>query len=126
MRVLPIIPRLVVGGAERMVARLAGHLTRWGHTVMVVAMFDPLETWIEAELRAEQVPVRFLGKKPGLDGRMVPRIARVISEFEPDVIHTHLGVLKYVVPAMLLSRRRPVVHTLHTLADKEADRATRL
>jgi glycosyltransferase involved in cell wall biosynthesis len=57
---------------------------------------------------------------------MIPRIARVIFEFEPDVVHTHLAILKYVLPAMAVSRRCAVVHTFHNLAEKEAERPSRL
>src|SRR5438552_862696 len=113
MRILQIIPTLAVGGAERVVSLLARHLRRSGHETSVVSLYDPHGSWIEAELRADGVPVDFLGKHPGLDLRMIPRLARVVARFRPDVIHTHLYVLKYVLPALAASRRCPVVHTVH-------------
>ena len=122
LRILQLIPTLVVGGAERMVAALSIHLRRWGHTVAVVSMYPPFGTWIEKDLQAESVPITFLGKRSGPDLRVVPRIRRAIAEFRPDVLHTHLYVLKYALPALLTTRRCPVVHTIHNLADKEVDR----
>ncbi len=125
MRILHVIPTLVVGGAERMVARLAGHLHRWGHTVSVAVMYDPLHTWIEAELISAGIPLQFLGKQPGLDLAMIPRLARVIAGFRPDVLHTHMYVLKYCLPAMIGGRCR-TVHTLHSVAEEEVELASRL
>jgi len=126
MRILQLIPTLSVGGAERMVARLALHLRRWGHEVVVVSMYPPSGTWIEAELRSGGVALRFLGKRPGLDLRMWSRIAHEVSSFRPDVLHTHLYVLKYALPALAASRRCRVVHTLHSLADREVERPSRM
>jgi glycosyltransferase involved in cell wall biosynthesis len=126
VRVLQLIPSLVVGGAERMVATLSRHLRRRGHTVAVVSMYPPFGTWIEAELRSEGVSLHFLGKKRGLDVRMVPRIARALHHFQPDVLHTHMYTLKYALPALALRRRCGVVHTVHTLASSELDRWSKL
>jgi glycosyltransferase involved in cell wall biosynthesis len=125
MRVLQVIPTLAVGGAERVVALLARHLRRSGHAVGVVSLYDPHGSWIEAELRSDGVPLYFLGKRPGLDLRMIPRLARVVARFRPDVLHTHLYVLKYVLPALAASRRCRVVHTLHNLAEHEVERLSR-
>lgn len=122
MRVMQLVPSLAVGGAERMVATLARYLRRWGHTVAVVAMYRAYGTWIERELEAEGIPVRFLEKRRGLDVRMVPRIARELHRFEPEVLHTHMYTLKYALPALALHRRCRVVHTVHTLAQAELDR----
>jgi glycosyltransferase involved in cell wall biosynthesis len=126
MRVLQVIPTLAVGGAERVVALLSRHLHRSGHTVGVISLYDPRGSWIERELRGEGIPVYFLGKRPGLDLRMIRRIARVVGGFRPDVLHTHLYVLKYVLPALAASRRCRVVHTVHNLAEHEVERLSRI
>jgi len=119
---MQLIPTLVVGGAERMVATLSIHLRRWGHDVAVVSMYPPFDTWIEKELHEEGVPITHCGKRRGLDLRVIGRIRRAIIELRPDVLHTHLYVLKYAVPALATTRRCRVVHTIHNVADKEVDR----
>jgi glycosyltransferase involved in cell wall biosynthesis len=124
MRILQVITTLRVGGGQRLVTSLAGRLRTSGHAVRVVSLFPPSGSALEAELTGAGVSVEFLGKRPGVDLRMVTRLARAIATFRPDVVHTHLGVLKYVVPATVFSPR-PVVHTVHTLADREAERASR-
>jgi glycosyltransferase involved in cell wall biosynthesis len=125
MRVLTLIPTLWVGGAERMATTLARRLRRSGHVVCVISMFAPSGTANERELAAEGIEVRFLGKRHGLDPRMIPRLARAVAAFRPDVVHTHLGVLKYLLPALAGSRCR-VVHTLHNVAEREVEGPSRL
>jgi len=126
MRILQIIPTLWVGGAERVVGLLARHLKASGHDVGVVSMFAGRGTFIEEELRAARIPLYFLGKRRGPDLRMIPRIARVLAGFRPDVLHTHLYVLKYALPALVGWRRSRVVHTVHNLAEHEVERSSRI
>ncbi len=120
-RVLLLVPTLRVGGAERIVSALARHLAAAGWPVAVTSMFDPPGSPIEMELRAAGIPLVFLAKRPGLDLKMIPRLARVLRAYRPDVVHTHGYVLRYAVPALLLARRPPVVHTVHNLAQHETD-----
>lgn len=122
MRIVQVIPSLDVGGAERIAALLALTQRRAGDEVALVSLFDAAGSWIEDELREAGVALHFLGKRPGLDARVVPRLARVFRDLRPEVIHTHLHVLKYVVVARRLARCRvPVAHTVHNLAEREAE-----
>ena len=122
MRVLQPIPGLQVGGAEVVVALLGQELRALGHELVVVALGPASGSWIEDDLRTAGAELHFLGKAPGLDLRVVPRLARLLRATEPDLVHTHLHVLKYLVPARV-AWRCPVVHTVHNLADREATRA---
>jgi glycosyltransferase involved in cell wall biosynthesis len=126
MQILQVIPSLDVGGAERMVLLLARELATLGQDISVVSLFDPTSTWMEADLRAAGIPLYFLGKRPGLDLRMIPRLARLLQKLQPDIVHTHLHVLKYLLPAQLSWRRCRVVHTLHNLAEHEIERSGQL
>ncbi|MCK6503473.1 glycosyltransferase [Myxococcota bacterium] len=122
MHVLQVIPSLTVGGAERIVGLLAVALQARGHRVTVCALGPPAGSFIEAELRAAGVGLAFLDKGLGLEPRVVPRLARLLRRLRPDVIHTHLHTVKYVLPARLAWPRAPVLHTVHNLAEHEADR----
>jgi len=122
MRIVQVIPSLDVGGAERIAALLALEQQRAGHEVSVVSLFDAAGSWIQAEIEAAGIGVHFLGKQPGLDLPVVLRLTRILKGLEPDVLHTHLHVLKYVVAARRLGRlQAPVVHTVHNLAEREAE-----
>jgi len=118
-----MIPTLGTGGAERLVASLAPELRRCGHSVGVVSQYDGRGSWLAGQLESQGIELRFLGKRRGLDLRMIPRMARAIRDFRPDVVHSHSAhVLRYAIPAVLLSRPCPIVHTLHNLAERETDR----
>ena len=120
MKVLQLIPVLSVGGAEVVVLLLARELRKLGQQVAVVALGSETGSWIERALREEGVQLRFLDKGPGLDPRCIPRLRRSLKELAPDVVHTHLHVLKYLLAT---GSGVPVVHTLHNLAQHEATRA---
>ena len=117
MRVLQLIPSLEVGGAERVVTLLTRALVADGHEVGVVSFAPRVDSWLTREL--EGLPLFFLDKKPGLDPRVIPRLARVLRRFRPQVVHNHLHLLKYLLPARA-AWRCPVVHTVHNLAEQEA------
>jgi len=123
MRIVELIPSVDVGGAERLVALLARELGRSGHTVTVVSLYPATGSWIEGELVGAGVAVRFLGKRPGPDPRVVPRLARALDDMSPEVIHTHLHTLPYALLARAASRSVAacsIAHTLHNVAEHES------
>ncbi len=126
IRVLEILPTLKRAGAERMAVSLARRLDASRFETGVVSLYDAFAGGLEPELEVAGVPVWHLGKRPGLDIRMIPRLRRVLREFAPAVIHTHSYVLRYSLPAGLATRRAAMVHTVHNLAAKETDFTGRL
>ena len=123
MRIVQLIPTLSVGGAERIVALLAREQRRQGHSVDVVVLGTSEGSWIEAELRREGISLHFLDKGPGLSLPVVARLARLLRRLRPEVVHTHLHVLKYLLPTRVAHRPEVIVHTLHNLAQNEAEPA---
>jgi glycosyltransferase involved in cell wall biosynthesis len=122
MRVVQVIPSLSVGGAERIASLLALELQRAGDEVSLISLYDPEGSWIEQELREAGVGLHFLGKRPGLDPRVPPRLARTFRSLRPHVIHTHLHGLKYSAMARAGRWRWPaIVHTIHNMAQREAE-----
>ncbi len=85
------------GGAEVQVFLLASELKRRGHEVTLVSMRDPEA--FEPELEELGIPLYSLGMKRGVgDPRAIFRLARVVRDCRPDVVHSHM------VHANLLSR----------------------
>ncbi len=120
LRILHVLPSLGIGGAEMMATDLMAGLAP-NHEVMAVGLYPQRGSRVEERLRNANVGLRYLGKRPGMDLRMLPALSRTIGDFRPDVVHTHLSVLRYVLP-VLMRRAVPVaVHTLHNTADREAD-----
>lgn len=120
-RVLQLLPEFGVGGAEAMVANLMLHLDPARFDVRAASFYGPRGTRFEAELAARGLEVRYLGKRLGFDPRLFGRIARTLGEFRPDVVHSHLAVLPYALPAYLAAPGVAAVHTLHNVVEREAD-----
>ena len=126
IRVLEVLASLKRAGAERMAVSLACRLDRSRFETAVVSLFDAFPDGLEPVLAEAGVKIWHLGKHPGLDLRMVPRLFRVMRAFRPAVVHTHSYVLRYSLPAGVAARAGAMVHTVHNLAAKEVDLAGRL
>lgn len=113
-----VIQSLRLGGAETMVENLSYALIRQGCAVLVVVL-QPGETMLTGRMRKNGVDLAILGKRPGLDLLVSGRLAAIIRDFQPDVVHSHLPILQYVVPAARKARVNNLVHTVHSMADKE-------
>lgn len=116
IRLLQVVPSLAPGGAERVAVNLLLALDRSRYELAVASLYPPAGSELEAMLAAAGIPVRYLGKRPGLDPRMWSRVARLVSEFRPDVIHCHLSTLVYVVPAAAPWGAR-IVYTVHSVVE---------
>jgi glycosyltransferase involved in cell wall biosynthesis len=87
----------------------------------VVSLYDRFSGGLEPDLEKRNIRIWHLGKHPGFDSRVWPRLRDVFREFAPDIVHTHSYTLRYVLPV-----RGPaaVLHTAHNLAGHDPDRAT--
>ncbi|HEV2201981.1 MAG TPA: glycosyltransferase [Bryobacteraceae bacterium] len=120
LRILHITPSFGVGGAEQM----AGHLMvsqSKSHDVMATSLYPATGSSIEHRLRRANIPLWHLGKRPGFDPRLFASVDRVLNEAGPDVVHTHLSVLRYALPGLVRRQIPVVVHTLHNVAEHETD-----
>jgi len=121
MKVMIVLPCLDIGGAEKMATDLAVALRRCQSAeVLVTSLADSLP-YLPDLLRSSGVAVEQLGKRSGLDIRMVRRLNQVVKRFQPDVIHTHQGALPYVLPVLMLNPSVKCVHTVHNLPQYETD-----
>lgn len=111
------------GGLEAHVRRLARHLVRRGHRVVVVAVRHPAGPYARDEVEVvgsglllDAVPGLYrVGRPfhpPWADRRFRATLRSTIARFRPDVIHAHGWSVFSAVPA---GRRAgvPVVATLH-------------
>lgn len=100
-----------IGGAELYVDRLAEGLRKRGHKVRLFT----------SDVTAEEYHRKNYGKslvhylKRIINIRMLLRIHREISEFQPDIIHAH-GIFNEISPIFLLDVGNiPVYMTIHDL-----------
>ena len=121
LRVLEVLPTLKRAGAENVAVSLACGLAPDRFETAVVSLYGRVAGGLEPVLEERGIRSWHLGKRRGLDVRIWPRLARVLREFRPDVVHTHSYVLRYVLPVV---RGAAVVHTAHNLAGRDPDRVT--
>ena len=125
-RVLHVIPNFGAGGAERLVVDLMEATDKERFEVAAVSLYPESGTILEEEIKEKGLKVYFLNKRRGLDLRMIPQLYRLFRAFCPDVVHTHLYVLRYTLLPMLFCRVPVRVHTVHNVAQKEVDRIGKL
>lgn len=120
MKIMQVIPYFCFGGAEIMCENLTYALKNAGQDVLVVSLYAE-RTPIARRMEEAGIRIVYLDKKLGLDLSMVPKLAKVIRQERPDAVHTHLDVVKYAVLAARLAGVKRCVHTVHSLADREAE-----
>lgn len=120
MKILQVIPYFCFGGAETMCENLTYALRTIGHEVVVVSLYNE-HTPISDRMEAAGIRILYLDKKLGLDVSMIPKLYRVMRKEKPDVVHTHLDVIKYAALAAKLAGVKSCVHTVHNVAQKEAE-----
>ena len=124
MKIAQIMPEFGLAGAEIMCENLTYELIKSGHEVVVVSMYD-YHSAITDRLEQTGVEIRYLGKKPGLDVSMIPKMTKVFRETGVQVVHTHRYCAQYAMPAAMLAGVKHRVHTLHSVAPKENKKAAR-
>ena len=107
IRVLQVVPSLGCGGAERMVVNLMTHLNRQRFEVAAAILNASEGGALERKLAEEKFQVWHLGRRPGFDPRIPLRIRKVVRQFRPHVVHSHL-CLHYAFLSLI--RCGPVSH----------------
>jgi len=120
MKIMQVIPYFCFGGAETMCENLTYALTTMGHSLTVVSLY-PEKTPIARRMEEAGVRIVYLDKKLGLDLSMIPKLTKLMRQEQPDVVHTHLNVIKYAALAAKLAGIRRCVHTVHNVAHEEAE-----
>lgn len=115
-KLIIFITSLQTGGGQKLVLDIARKINKTQFDVTIVSFFGPFDTFFEKMAREYGLKVFFLGKKNGLDLKMVAKTKKIIKQLNPDIIHTHLGTLPYV----FWSTCKYKFHTVHNLASKEA------
>jgi sugar transferase (PEP-CTERM/EpsH1 system associated) len=115
-RIVHVVLGLSVGGLERIVLALLGRLDRGRFAPSVIALDEPGA--LAPELRRMGVPLRVMGRAPGLDLDLARRLAGVLREEGARLVHTHnpaahlYGALGARLAGIGGGRPR-VVHTKH-------------
>jgi glycosyltransferase involved in cell wall biosynthesis len=84
--VLQVLPRLVVGGAERGTVDVATAIQRAGGIAIVASEGGPMVYELERS-RAKHIKLPLAGKNPLTIWRNARRLARVIRQHKVDIVH---------------------------------------
>lgn len=124
MKIVQVMPEFGLAGAEIMCENLTCELSKAGHTVLVVSLYD-YHSPITERLEATNIDVRYLDKRLGLDLSMIKKLRNLFKIEKPDVVHTHRYVMQYVIPAAIMAGVKTRVHTVHNIAKKENNNLAR-
>lgn len=120
IKIVQILPYLIPQGAERMATDLSITLDREQFEVSLICLSKNHHTILDTLLKKEGIRVFYLDKSDGFNPLIYLKLNRLIKELKPDLVHTHLHILPYVIPVMAHNKINKTVHTIHNLADKEA------
>ena len=118
MKVIQIMPKFDLAGAEIMCENLVYSLRNLGVDIIVVSLYSQ-RTPITDRMEAAGIDVRYLDKKLGLDLSIIRKLKKIFKQEKPDALHSHLYVKQYAIPAAILARVKRRVHTVHNVAEKE-------
>jgi len=126
MKILEIIPDLRDGGAQRFVVDLCNELTNQKDIeVILISFYEISENYIFVSELNRNIKTFQLDKKPGFDFKVLVGLSKIIRKVKPDIIHSHLSTIKYILPFIVFSRNK-FFHTIHTNPKKEPiDKLTR-
>ena len=121
IKIVHLVPMLSPGGAERVAVHILRGLDRKRYEPALISFTPRLDCELDRLLEDDRVKVRYLGKHAGFDFRVYSRLHRALTECQPDIVHSHLHVLRYAFPCLMLVRPAVILHTVHNLATREIE-----
>ena len=118
MKIVQVITALNLGGAQTLLENLSYGLVEEGQNVTVVSL-ESNHTGTAQRLEVKGIPVIYLDKKPHFDPHVSDKLADVLKEIQPDVIHAHNIRKYYVLSAARKAGCRNLFYTIHNIAQKE-------
>ena len=119
MKILIVLPQLRTGGGQKLALEEAIGLSARGAEVTLLSLY-PREDTVFTHLAEESgISLFFLKKQEKKSLKLFGEVKRIVRQLKPDVIHTHLLALPYVLPASVFSHAK-CYHTVHNVADREA------
>lgn len=119
-KIVHIVPSLSRGGAERFVVDLCNELSK-RNEVFLISLSHNTEDSFQNEI-SENVRLISLGKKPGLDIKVMLKLFNIIKKISPHIVNSHINAFEYLIPSIIfrfINIRCKFFHTIHNEADKE-------
>lgn len=120
LNIVHILPSIKTGGAEVFTVDLLRTLNKQNFDCSLITLFSPKpDNHLLRSLHKDNIGYYSLKKKRGFNLKTAFSLAHLLKKLKPDVIHTHLYVMKYVLLAHIGSSIPPWIHTVHNLAHRE-------
>lgn len=121
MKILEIMPQMSFdGGGERFVCDLCNELIK-DNDVTILCLYPPTKFLNYQDIIDKKIKVLFLNKKNGFDYKLFKDIEHIINDESPDIVHTHLRAVLYLLPSIIKHHKKiHFLHTVHSDAFKEA------
>jgi glycosyltransferase involved in cell wall biosynthesis len=117
MRIFLLSTSMGMGGADQQILILARAMRARGHQVRIVALAPLGPMGLEA--RAEGIPTESLELRRRLgDVPRLARLVRMVRDWRPDVLHSHMVHANLLARAVRpVARMPPLVSTIHSIYD---------
>lgn len=113
MKILQVMTELGFGGAERVVLDLSRTLVAQGHTVFLAVMKDLPEVNMREDFKKIGIYPDVLKINSFRDWKKIKKLRKLIREYKPDVIHSHLMHPNLITRAANWKTGIPLVNTIH-------------
>ena len=118
-KIIEIIPEFKLAGAETMCENLINAIDKKKYEIIAISLFSN-KSPITERLEKNNIKIYYLNKKKGFDLKVFFKLCKIFKKEKPDMIHTHLYVMRYsLLPSILFSKKAVKVHTVHNIAEKE-------
>lgn len=120
IKVLQVIPSFGVGGAETVVLSYLAHYDRSKMDMKAVSISPKSGSIYDKVIDKNSYNVVYLDKKHGVDLSVKKKLKAIVEEYQPDVIHSHMSTMKYLLPSLKYCQRTKgkenfsSFHTFHT------------
>ena len=101
------------GGAERVVLDLCRTMTAQGHTVFLAVMKDLPEQNMREDFKQLGIYPDILKINSFRDWKKIKKLRKLIREYKPDVIHSHLMHPNLITRIANFGTGIPLVNTIH-------------
>lgn len=132
-KIIQFIYGMPVGGAQTVVRNYALELKKRGHNVKILVLYRYPDSVNEKAISEAGIPIidifgvisRKLGFRIKIKvfGRLLAyrKIKKLIREEEPDIIHIHLQLMRYLYPVRQYLNKTGLVYTSHSEVDSIFD-----
>lgn len=114
IKVLQIIPSFGIGGAEKLVLDYLTYFDDNSVEIMAISLYCKKNNMYDKFIEENGLKVIYLDKKKGIDLTMMKKLNNIIKKYKPDIIHSHMNTIKYLIYSIRKHRNIVLFHTIHS------------